>query len=102
MTPIGISQIGDHHSKGKITHRTVAGTDSAVQITLAANAKSMLVFNYGTGIAYFGGSGVTTGAYAFWLTPKGTHDFGHVDSGFSTYFILSTTETCTIGVAEDA
>lgn len=89
-------------STRKVVHRTVAGTDSETQVVLATNAQEMTIFNYGTGIAYVGGTGVTTAAYSFWLTPKGIHNFGAVDSGFNFYFILAANETCTLGVMEDA
>ena len=87
---------------GEATNRTaITINDTAQQLTIALNKRTIEIQNVGSNVIYYGGPGVTS-SDGIKLFPNQVKPFSNVSDSFSIYLVCAAAETSELRVAEYA
>ena len=88
------------NTAGAADHRTaITVTETAQEITITTNKRTIMIQNTGTSRIYYGGSGVTS-SNGIILFPNQLQPFSNVQDTWSIYAVCAAGETSTLRIVE--
>jgi len=93
FVPVDTAGAADHRDP------VITVTDTAQEITITADKRTIELQNAGSKIVYYGGSGVTS-ALGIKLFPQSTKIFSNVKDTFSIWLVCATGETAEVRSVE--